>query len=144
MTKKPARARKPKERTKEPAAASPGDPPSARSRSKEGRRPPSWGKWVFIGVGALIFGVTLWLFVLYPGSSGPNQGHDVEVVITATRAPRSEAYPVHWVSRSWPKGRASANAPAAMRPRRQPRAASSGRERRSAKQSRVRARLKAR
>jgi glycosyltransferase involved in cell wall biosynthesis len=32
------------------------------------------------------------------------QGHEVEVVITADRAPRDEAYPVHWVWRSLPKG----------------------------------------
>jgi glycosyltransferase involved in cell wall biosynthesis len=32
------------------------------------------------------------------------RGHDVEVVITADRAPAAEAYPVHWVSRSLPKG----------------------------------------
>jgi len=31
-------------------------------------------------------------------------GHDVEVVITADRAPARESYPVHWVSRSLPKG----------------------------------------
>src|SRR5262249_50632156 len=32
------------------------------------------------------------------------RGHDVEVVITADRAPAAEAYPVHWVSRALPKG----------------------------------------
>ncbi len=32
------------------------------------------------------------------------RGHDVEVVITADRVPAAEAYPVHWVSRSLPKG----------------------------------------
>ena len=32
------------------------------------------------------------------------RGHDVEVVVTADRAPRVEDYPVHWVSRSLPKG----------------------------------------
>jgi glycosyltransferase involved in cell wall biosynthesis len=32
------------------------------------------------------------------------RGHSVEVVITADRAPVGEAYPVHWVSRSLPKG----------------------------------------
>jgi len=32
------------------------------------------------------------------------RGHDVEVVVTADRAPAAEAYPVHWVSRSLPKG----------------------------------------
>ena len=32
------------------------------------------------------------------------RGHEVEVVITADRAPQAEAYPVHWVSRSLPKG----------------------------------------
>ena len=32
------------------------------------------------------------------------RGHDVEVVITANRAPADESYPVHWVSRSLPKG----------------------------------------
>ena len=31
-------------------------------------------------------------------------GHDVEVVTTASSAPAPEAYPVHWVSRSLPKG----------------------------------------
>ncbi|HEY2374068.1 MAG TPA: glycosyltransferase family 4 protein [Gaiellaceae bacterium] len=33
-----------------------------------------------------------------------DRGHEVEVVITADREPHSEAYPVHWVSRSLPKG----------------------------------------
>jgi glycosyltransferase involved in cell wall biosynthesis len=32
------------------------------------------------------------------------RGHDVKVVITADRAPAVESYPVHWVSRSLPKG----------------------------------------
>jgi len=32
------------------------------------------------------------------------RGHDVEVVVTADHEPRREAYPVHWVSRSLPKG----------------------------------------
>jgi glycosyltransferase involved in cell wall biosynthesis len=32
------------------------------------------------------------------------RGHEVEVVITADHAPAHEAYPVHWVSRSLPKG----------------------------------------
>ena len=32
------------------------------------------------------------------------RGHEVEVVITADRAPRREEYSVHWVSRSLPKG----------------------------------------
>jgi glycosyltransferase involved in cell wall biosynthesis len=31
-------------------------------------------------------------------------GHDVEVVVTAAHAPAPEAYPVHWISRSIPKG----------------------------------------
>jgi glycosyltransferase involved in cell wall biosynthesis len=32
------------------------------------------------------------------------RGHDAEVVTTATAAPARERYPVHWVSRSLPKG----------------------------------------
>lgn len=32
------------------------------------------------------------------------RGHDVEVVITADRAPAREPFPVHWVPRSLPKG----------------------------------------
>lgn len=32
------------------------------------------------------------------------RGHDVEVVVTAAAAPAAEEYPVHWVSRSLPKG----------------------------------------
>ena len=32
------------------------------------------------------------------------RGHDVEVVITAAAAPPPQPYPVHWVSRSLPKG----------------------------------------
>jgi glycosyltransferase involved in cell wall biosynthesis len=32
------------------------------------------------------------------------RGHEVAVVITADRAPAPQAYPVHWVSRSLPKG----------------------------------------
>jgi glycosyltransferase involved in cell wall biosynthesis len=32
------------------------------------------------------------------------RGHEVEVVITADRAPAHEAYPVHWVSRALPRG----------------------------------------
>lgn len=32
------------------------------------------------------------------------RGHEVEAVITADRAPAGEAYPVHWVPRSLPKG----------------------------------------
>jgi glycosyltransferase involved in cell wall biosynthesis len=31
-------------------------------------------------------------------------GHDVEVVVTAPQAPSPQAYPVHWISRSLPKG----------------------------------------
>jgi glycosyltransferase involved in cell wall biosynthesis len=42
------------------------------------------------------------------------RGHDVEVVITADRAPEGEAYPVHWVSRSLPKGVVHARALAAI------------------------------
>jgi glycosyltransferase involved in cell wall biosynthesis len=33
-----------------------------------------------------------------------SRGHDVEVVTTAATAPAVEAYPVHWVARSLPKG----------------------------------------
>jgi len=32
------------------------------------------------------------------------RGHDVDVVVTADRAPAAQAYPVHWVRRSLPKG----------------------------------------
>jgi glycosyltransferase involved in cell wall biosynthesis len=32
------------------------------------------------------------------------RGHDVDVVITADSAPSAQAYPVHWVARSLPKG----------------------------------------
>ena len=32
------------------------------------------------------------------------RGHEVEVVTTADRAPALEAYPVHWASRSLPRG----------------------------------------
>src|SRR5919204_427097 len=32
------------------------------------------------------------------------RGHAVEVVTTAAHVPPAEAYPVHWVSRSLPKG----------------------------------------
>jgi glycosyltransferase involved in cell wall biosynthesis len=32
------------------------------------------------------------------------RGHDVDVVTTADRAPAAQAYPVHWVARSLPKG----------------------------------------
>ena len=32
------------------------------------------------------------------------RGHDVEVVVTADTAPARESYPVHWISRSLPKG----------------------------------------
>jgi glycosyltransferase involved in cell wall biosynthesis len=32
------------------------------------------------------------------------RGHDVDVVITAAGAPEPQAYPVHWVNRSLPKG----------------------------------------
>ena len=42
------------------------------------------------------------------------RGHDVAVVITADRAPGGEAYPVHWVSRSLPKGLLHARALAAI------------------------------
>lgn len=41
-------------------------------------------------------------------------GHDVEVVITADRAPAQESYPVHWLSRSLPKGVVHARALAAI------------------------------
>jgi glycosyltransferase involved in cell wall biosynthesis len=33
-----------------------------------------------------------------------SRGHDVEVVTTASAAPAPETYPVHWISRSLPKG----------------------------------------
>lgn len=33
-----------------------------------------------------------------------SRGHDVEVVITASAAPASQAYPVRWIRRSLPKG----------------------------------------
>ena len=33
-----------------------------------------------------------------------SRGHEVEVVTTADRAPALEAYPVHWASRSLPRG----------------------------------------
>ena len=33
-----------------------------------------------------------------------DRGHDVEVVVTADRAPAQQPYPVHWVARSLPKG----------------------------------------
>ena len=33
-----------------------------------------------------------------------SRGHDVEVVTTAVAAPPTEEYPVHWISRSLPKG----------------------------------------
>ena len=33
-----------------------------------------------------------------------SRGHDVEVVTTAAAAPATEEYPVHWISRSLPKG----------------------------------------
>jgi glycosyltransferase involved in cell wall biosynthesis len=33
-----------------------------------------------------------------------SRGHDVEVIVTANSAPASEAYPVHWIRRSLPKG----------------------------------------
>ena len=33
-----------------------------------------------------------------------SRGHDVEVVVTAARAPAPQAYPVHWTSRRLPKG----------------------------------------
>jgi glycosyltransferase involved in cell wall biosynthesis len=33
-----------------------------------------------------------------------DRGHEVEVVITASGAPASQAYPLHWISRSIPKG----------------------------------------
>ena len=33
-----------------------------------------------------------------------SQGHDVEVATTATAPPAAQAYPVHWISRSLPKG----------------------------------------
>jgi glycosyltransferase involved in cell wall biosynthesis len=32
------------------------------------------------------------------------RGHDVDIVITAAGAPEPQAYPVHWVNRSLPKG----------------------------------------
>ena len=32
------------------------------------------------------------------------KGHGIEVVVTAARAPAAEPYPVHWVSRTLPKG----------------------------------------
>jgi glycosyltransferase involved in cell wall biosynthesis len=32
------------------------------------------------------------------------RGHDVDVVVTAPRAPAPQPYPVHWISRSLPKG----------------------------------------
>lgn len=43
-----------------------------------------------------------------------DRGHDVEAVITADRAPAADAYPVHWVSRSLPKGVVHARALAAI------------------------------
>ena len=33
-----------------------------------------------------------------------SRGHEVEVVTTAAAAPATEEYPVHWISRSLPKG----------------------------------------
>jgi glycosyltransferase involved in cell wall biosynthesis len=33
-----------------------------------------------------------------------SRGHGVEVLVTANAAPATEAYPVHWISRSLPKG----------------------------------------
>jgi glycosyltransferase involved in cell wall biosynthesis len=42
------------------------------------------------------------------------RGHEVEVVITADRAPAGEAYPLHWVSRALPKGVIHARALAAI------------------------------
>ena len=45
------------------------------------------------------------------------RGHEVEVVTTADRAPALEAYPVHWASRSLPRGVRHVRARAARRGR---------------------------
>ena len=72
-----ARPRAKEARAKEPRG------PEEKAGSGAKRRVPKWGKWAAIGGGALLFGVTLWLYVLYPASGGPNEGREAEVVITS-------------------------------------------------------------
>ena len=71
-------------RRKRRAASSPSTPPSAPS---PGRRRAESAGWLAKAIGAA-FGLAalsaaVWLFILYPSTRGPGQGHGVEIVIAA-------------------------------------------------------------
>ena len=85
--KTPSRKR-PKRRKRRPRADTPsvrpGPPPPA-PRGRRGARPIATA--IAAAFGLVVFAASAWLYVLYPSSRGPGQGHGVEVVIVADPTP---------------------------------------------------------
>ena len=80
--------RRPKRRRRRGKGEAPSSRPPPAGVRPQGRGP----RWVATGpspplLGVVALGAAAWLFVIYPSSRGPGQGHGVEIVIVADPTP---------------------------------------------------------
>jgi UPF0755 protein len=79
--------RRPKRRRRRAKGEAPSSRPPAAGIRPQGRGPRWIATVVAAALGVVVVAAAAWLFVIYPSSRGPGQGHGVEIVIVADPTP---------------------------------------------------------